>query len=289
MELEQFTMEDFTINSNEVISWTDKNYNLYRIKIEFETLNTGKIPLFNLSMIQGMFLSLIEDVNYKISRIVHDNHKMKPWSFSLLYPDKYEKSSKKGFYKIKKGTRCKWFFHTISKGFKDIIISAFKEGLTVNFKHIKGKIKKLKVEDHTYQTPPEEGFKFIKIKLHSPTFFYLQEKNKLLEFSIESLFIAQLKKLKKLGFIKEYNKEKLLLLVRIYESYLQERSCVIKKYGYRSENKDLFGKYGNFVIKVNGSFKNKTSIWELFNLSQFLGIGSKSSMGFGHNSLMKVS
>jgi CRISPR/Cas system endoribonuclease Cas6 (RAMP superfamily) len=48
----------------------------------------------------------------------------------------------------------------------------------------------------------------------------------------------------------------------------------------------MFGKYGDFTVKVNGILEQKQNIWELFHLSQFVGIGTRGSMGFGHNTLL---
>jgi CRISPR-associated endoribonuclease Cas6 len=291
MTLEQFYFEESELRKDrKLIEWSEKPYKCIRCKFELEAINDTNIHLYNLSIPHAMLYYIIEEIDYKLSYTLHQNKNIKPWSFSYLLPqDKYKKVSSDGYYFIPKGTTCLWFLNTLSPKVANAFISAQKRSLPLCFGNLQLKMNKMKIEDNSYYTPPEDqSFKFIDVKLHTPTYFYLKKENKLLEFEMEHLISFQLNKLKYLRIVNTFDEKELKPRIRIFRDYTQTKSCVISSYGKQSGTKNMFGQYGKFTAKINGSEEDKRNIWEVFHLSQFLGIGSKGSMGFGHNTLLKT-
>jgi CRISPR-associated endoribonuclease Cas6 len=290
MALKNLTIKEDELNkAQKPIEWSEKPYKCIRCIFELEAQNDANIQLYNLSIPHGMLYYIIEEVDYKLAYTLHQDNNVKPWSFSRLLPqEEYKKVSNDGRYFISKGTSCLWFLNTMSPKVANAFISAQKRSLPLQFGDLRTEIKQLELEDHTYEAPPEEEpFKFIDVKLHTPTYFYSAEENKILDFSIDKLMSFQLNKLKRLGIVSDFNENELKPMVRMYRDYTDTKSCVITSFGKEdNKSKDMFGRYGKFTVKVNGPDDKRRDIWEVFHLSQFLGIGSRGSMGFGHNTLL---
>jgi hypothetical protein len=48
----------------------------------------------------------------------------------------------------------------------------------------------------------------------------------------------------------------------------------------------IYGRRGELDVGLRGAGEDRLAAWKLFHLSQFIGIGSHSALGFGHNTLL---
>lgn len=270
----------------EPIKWSlNTNYQLIHSKINIVAENDAQIPLYNLSAYQGMIFNTIEDFDAQVSYRYHLNHNIKPWSFSLLKMKKYEKTDTRGVYSIKKGTHGYWILNTIDSKAFEAFLKTHKRDTHLNLNSLKLKIKSIEYENKTYQSFPEKEFKTITIQLHTPTYFYRANTKEILPFTEETFLESQLRKLQSLNLITSFDVIRLRPFIRII------RDDTSNKYLSMTIGDQIFRGYGSIgyiTFKLSGEINVKELLWELFHISQFTGIGTRSSMGFGHNSIISI-
>lgn len=245
---------------------------IFRLKLE--AMNDAVVPLHNAEMIQGMIYDAICDIDPKIAYAIHSNKTEKPWSFGDIFWKKYV-TKEKGIYEIKKGSIGQWTFNTIDPIFSDI----FKKinGKSLHYGSLIILVKSIKFEDHTYYKMPEE---WSNITLHFCTPFF--QRNLPNEFKLEKFMEMQIHKFLHFGIIDKAEYSGLLQYIRL----LRDDT----KAGIRNLNKDNFisGRIGYVTLKVSGDDDIKEFIFTILYLSQFIGCGSRTSLGYGHMEISKI-
>lgn len=267
-----------------LIEWNDNNkYQLINCKVNFITENHAQIQLYNLSPYLGMIYDTIENIDAKIAYQYHNSGNVKPWSFSLLKMHNYKKANERGFYYIKKGTRGFWVFNTIDLKIFEVLLETFKQELLLHFNQLKMKL--ISIDYGNKEIFQKNSFKTITTQLHSPTYFYRVKEKEYLPFTERTFLDFQLNKFKLLGLIKHFNIDLLLPFIRIIKKYTKKKYLSIS---IGEQTVRMYGNLGFITFKINGDDFTKELLWKLIHISQFTGIGTRSSMGFGHNSIIAI-
>lgn len=280
-------------NSVETIRWKE-SINPFRSKFDLAATGDAEIPLYNISGVVGMFYDMIEEARPRVASNLHGNNELKSWSFSPVKFDRYTKTDRKGYYKVRKGSKASWFFNTLDPNVIKLLLHSWKEGRQLHLYTLPLKIERVIAEDHSYDRFPDE-VSSVTMQLHTPTVFMKRRKKgrgekerrvtDRFEFNGENFLRFQLWKLEKAGLIgKGVDVESISPLFRVLRDDTTERSLFVT----RGDGKGVVGirgKQGFVTFKLNGTMEEREMIWEILRLSTFVGIGSKTGMGFGHASI----
>lgn len=253
------------------------------MELTLQSLEKGDIPLYNMTPYYGMLFDVIESSNPVVSKELHDTRKngeSMPWSFGLLNI-KHSKSHQKGYYSIEKNTQGSILLKTVDPNIIECVISAYKNHYTLHFNSLPFKITKLEIHDHSFDVPPSE-WNTMTINFHTVTF--LRKEGEEIEFTAKNLVDFQMNKLAKMGIAHplEFDIDP---YVRILKDYTQMKYLHITSFYNDKKSCARKGKVGKIVMKVNGSEEMKDVIWNLFKISEYIGVGNRSSMGFGNISI----
>ncbi|MHA1342107.1 MAG: CRISPR system precrRNA processing endoribonuclease RAMP protein Cas6 [Promethearchaeota archaeon] len=269
------------LDSDNPILW-DQNHPLLHFTFYYKAINRAEIPIFKADRYNAMIYTIIEDYNPKMAYQFHNMKKPKGWSFPPFKFESYRKSQTKGFYIVEKDTKFTWNFNTINPNIAKALISS----KSIQFGKLKANLIKASISEKTYDFPPE-NFSKITIKIHSPVIFYRPTTKKYYEINEENILKWQLEKLKQLQFIKDYLMEELRPYIRIIKKDLTP-------FGLSYQLQDLGriirieGQIGYITFKISGLKIIKENLWNIIHISQFIGLGSKTSMGFGHFSIISI-
>lgn len=271
-------MESNTNYSQEIISPS-------KCKFSFKADNTAVVPLKNHRVFQGAIYTLLAQADPPYMYAHKKSSKVKPWSFSLMrFREKPEMAERVGFHVIKEGMRGYFYLKSIDPKIRDIL-KAFSERRDSLY------IGKLKIKFHEINVVAEPlcdiepELDTVTIRLETPTLFYDSYNNNIEEFTIETFFNHQCEKFKHLGIV-NIDPEQLYPYMWIIENNTRESR------GYITNEKDpscsiaLRGVIGDIKFKIVGNPLEKSIIWKILFLSQFTGIGVRTSMGFGYNNLL---
>jgi len=235
-----------------LIIWKE-NISLIKLVINFTTTNTADIPIFNGYVYHAMIYNMIENIDPKLAYKLHKSKQIKPWSFSFFNLESFHKSKKrKGYFTIPSNTKGKWILCTTSKELANVL----KKSTSMNLKKLNMKIF-IKEYDYTYNLPPS-FFEYITIKLHTPTVFYRHSEKKYLKLNEQNILEWTLYKMKHLGFIDEFDINKLLPYFRILRNDTRKHGSHIKL----GNNKEIRidGDIGFITFKINGNDEIKEQI-----------------------------
>ena len=271
-------------NPHDVITWNDGSFHPFHAKIDIVVLEDGDIPLLNVSGIVGMFYSMIERSSSIASTNMHDGKSMKPWSFSSVRfqhrPLKVD--GKKGFYRIKKGSRASWFFNTLDGNVMQLLIHSLRDDNALHLHSLPMRVERF-----------PEDVRYVTMQFHSPTFMTRISRNQgcgkktleKIDINGANLLDFQTWKLDMLGLIsKGVEPSSIKTLLRVVRDDTSERTMFIT----RKDGNGVIpfkGRQGYMTFKLNGTMEEREMVWKILWLSQFTGIGSKTGMGFGHCSI----
>jgi len=277
--------------------------------------NDGSIPLRNHTTMLGAIYMLFAKTNAPFSYAHHKSSNVKPWSFSLLkFYETPDPAIRKGFSKIEKGMRGYFFLKTIDFEAYNILMKFSVEGKEFKVGDVLFDIESIEVEKGNVDYLPED-FEKIRIRLDSPTFFYNASENELKPFTIENFLRYQCRKFRALGIINleperlfpyawikaqdthvswghitppnhniSYNSDKKISALMDHDDE--------EEVNYNAEEKkwviSFRGIVGEVSFMVLGKPAIKKILGKIFYLSEFTGIGTRTSMGFGHNTFLSI-
>ena len=258
-----------------------------KCKINFITLNEAEVPLRNHTMMLGAIYDMFTQVYRGFSRRYHSFKDVKPWSFSLLkFDQNFDLSEKSGFYKIKRGIEGYFYIKTVDpeiykliKRFtsKKILFQLGKLTLNIENANIKvGNLKKI-----------PKYINMVKIRFDTPTYFYRASMNLYESFNAETFLNFQCEKFKRLGIMHLQPEQLYPYVESIYED-THESWGYLTDIVQRDRVISLKGISGDIIFEINGNRSIKELIWKILYISEYTGIGTRSSMGFGHNSIISV-
>nr|MDO8111925.1 CRISPR system precrRNA processing endoribonuclease RAMP protein Cas6 [Candidatus Sigynarchaeota archaeon] len=268
----------------EPVQWAWAGHVLVHCKIDVIALNDATVELYTMTGCLGMMYALVEVSNPRLSKALHATSVVKPWSFSLLKMDTYQKTGEKGKYVVKKGTRGYWIVNTIDPGVRDATISLMNSGAKLHFNRLELGIEKIEHHDLSYAGYPETGIDTITVQLHSPTFFYEAATKRMVPFTSRAYIDFQLRKLKDAGIVAGYSIDDIDPFIRVLRDDTTEKWLQVSSPG-KPGIVSRKGKVGFVTFKLSGDDDARQIAWEIIHASQFTGIGSRTSMGFGHNSI----
>lgn len=284
------------LDNQELIEWNTVNVVPIHAKFDLVALDDAEIPLYNVSGVTGMLYDMIEEANARASYNLHEQRKseLKPWSFSPVKFERFQKTGRKGYYTVEKGTRASWFFNTLDPNVIRLLVQSWKEGRDLHLHSLPLKIEKVTAEDHSYDRFPEDA-RVVTVQLHSPAFFSKTRKKgrgdrerrvtEFLDFNGRNILRFQIWKLETAGVIKAgVDVESIAPLLRVVRDDTVERAL----FATRNDGKGVIwfrGKQGFVTFKLNGTMEEREMIWEILRLSTFVGIGSKTGLGLGHASI----
>lgn len=256
--------------------WTASKIPLYRIRCHVIAENTAEVPIFRTFPLISMLYNIVEDENAVRADELHNQNAIKPWSFAPIIFEKYQKTEIKGVYRIDAATKGVFNIVTTDPIIKDALIHA----PTLHFNKLTMKTERVQVSDDSYGVPPE-SFSTITIRLHSPT-FWIVNKHQYRDITAERFLTAQLYKLKALGYVTTFDASALVPYIRLLRDDTTEHSMHIDdRIWYK-------GKMGHVTFKISGNDDIKAVLYDICHISQYIGIGSRTSSGFGHNTIYSV-
>lgn len=256
-------------------------------KLILITQNDADIPLTNHSKVQGTFYNLLSQVNPKIMYQYHKSTLVKPWSFSYLrFYFKQPRSEKRGFTHIRRGQRGYINIKTIDSDIHELIKKYVNERESLEIGSLKLIIERVEFEHGNLNKVPQ-SIDTITVKLETPTFFYNARKRTLDKFTAETFLNYQCEKFKQLGIV-NLEAEELYPYLRIVQDYTQKRRGYISNMIDKNKVISLEGQVGNITFKIVGNSFERTLMWKLVYLSEFTGIGIRTSLGFGYNSIISI-
>jgi len=269
-----------TIDTITLPQWNDDGVHFISCKIILEAMNDATITLYNASVYQGMVYNMIENVNPKLAYVLHENGTVKPWTFSVLqFP--FNKTNEKGNYTIQKGLRGSWVIATTRKAIMDAIMQSSTQGKVLNFGILALRIVTIEMHDGSRVGCPD-GITSIIIHLDTPTLLRDLKTGKDRPMTAETLLVAVKRKIKQLGVITDMDVNALLPFVRVLRDDTRNSAMFVTKIVKRDGVVTQRGRIGYVTLKLVGSDDVKMTVWELLNAMQYTGIGSQTSLGFGH-------
>lgn len=127
----------------------------------------------------------------------------------------------------------------------------------------------------------------VKVRFDTPTYFYRASMNLFESFNAETFLNFQCEKFKRLGIMNLEPEQFYPYLESIYED-------THESWGYLTDSVkrdrviSLKGISGDIIFEIKGNRLIKELIWKILYISEYTGIGTRSSMGFGHNSIISV-
>ncbi|MBN1800551.1 MAG: CRISPR system precrRNA processing endoribonuclease RAMP protein Cas6 [Candidatus Lokiarchaeota archaeon] len=256
-----------------------------KCKIDFIALNSARIPLKNHSMMLGAIYGLFAQIDPVFTYKHHKSTVVKPWSFSLLkfYNKPWSEAEvRNDFIQVDEGTRGYFFIKSIRSDLDEMIKEFSLKGKIFHVGNLKMLITKIETHwsDFNKNYP---NIDTIALKLEAPTFFYDARECKLDPFTIETFFNYQCEKFKQLNLF-EIDPELLYPYAWILKKELKQSWGAVTNWNDPKESLIFNGWVGTVKFKIVGNILERTTLWKLFYLSEFTGIGTRTSMGFGHNS-----
>jgi len=263
------------------------NVTLIKCKFIVNAQNNAQIPLRNHSKIYGAIYNLLFEMNPLLSREIHLSTDVRPWTYSYLkFERKQSKSEKKGFFNVKKGEKGFFFIKTIDPEIGSLIKSYALKNKHFRIDALNVFIEGLNVSIGNLQEIPEP-LNTVTIRLDTPTFFYNALENHLENFSVESFLNFQCEKFKRLGIVNLDPTELYPYLILI-QDYTHESTGYVTNKDNKNEIIPFKGRVGNITFKIGGNPLEKSIMWKILYLSEYTGIGSRTTRGFGHNFIMSV-
>ena len=264
-----------------------KNFSLAKYRINFECINTASVLLSNHSMISGAIYNMIAQINPIFSYKLHKTTTVKPWSYSLLkFVEKPLKTEKKGFSLIKRGMQGFFFLKTIDTRVSDCLLKYAEDIDSMTIGKLKLKIQQILIEEGRMDNSPD-AINTVTIRLETPTFFYNSSTKKQESFTGEVFLSSQCDKINQLG-IMSLNSEELFPYLWVLSDNTQESWGYLTDRNSKRNAIPFKGRVGYITFKIVGSSFVRDLIWKLIYLSEFTGIGTRTSVGFGHNSITTI-
>ncbi len=258
-----------------------------KAKLILITQNEANIPLTNHSKVQGTFYNLLSQINPKLTYQYHISTRVKPWSFSYLrFYSKQLKSEKKGFTHIKEGQRGYIEIKTIDSDIYMLLKIYANEKETLQIGDLNLIIERAEFEHGNLKKAPQT-LDTITVRLETPTFFYNARKKTFDRFTGETFLNYQCEKFKQLGVV-NLEAEELYPYLRIVQDYTQNRLGYISSMADKNKVIPLNGQVGIITFKIVGNEFERNLMWKLIYLSEFTGIGVRTSLGFGYNSIISI-
>lgn len=258
-----------------------------RCKINIRANRRGEIPLRNHSMMLGAIYNLFAQADPVFSYKHHKNTNVRPWSFSLLkFNSNPEPAEKDGFSEIKKDMSGFFYIKTIDSDTYRVLMKFSSQGSNFIVGRIPFTVESIDVTRGGLNRIPED-INIIRIRLDSPTFFYNSSENKLQEFNGENFLIHQCEKFKQLG-IMNIEPKQLFPYLWIIKKKTFESWGEITDFAGEQKVISLKGEVGKLVFKIVGNPTIRQLLGKILYLSEYTGIGTRTSMGFGHNTLLSM-
>lgn len=251
-------------------------------KIDLVASNDASIDLHDASENLGAFYGLLESVDPRLAKSMHDVTSVKPWSFSLIKMECINKTGEPCKHLVKKGSTGFWIVNTTSPAIRDTIAAACNRGTTIHLGNLELRIVKGKVEDHSIDLYPENGVDTVTVHFHSPVLLADRQSKTMLPFTSRNYLDFQLRKMKDLGVINGYSIDDLDPFIRVLRDDTSDKWLHINLGG---KQVSMHGHVGRVTFKISGDDEVKMVLWDLLVLSKYTGTGVRTSSGFGHCSI----
>jgi len=258
-----------------------------KCRITLRANKSGEIPLRNHSMMLGAIYNLFAQADPLFSYKHHKNTNVRPWSFSLLkFNSNPEPAEKNGFSEIKKNMSGFFYIKTIDSDTYRTLMKFSMQGSNFVLGRIPFTIESIDLNLGDINSIPKD-INLIRIRLDSPTFFYNASEKKIQEVNGENFLKYQCEKFKQLGILNLEPKQLFPYLWIIKKN-------TFESWGYItdfSEEKGVFpfkGVVGKVTFKIVGEPSFRKLLGKILYLSEYTGIGTRTSMGFGHNTLLSI-
>lgn len=263
------------------------NVTLIKCKFLVSAKNDAQIPLKNHSKIYGVIYNLLFEMDPQLSRKIHLSTDVRPWTYSYLrFERKQPKSERKGFINVKNGEKGFFFIKTI-----DPVIGSLIRNYALKHKYFKIDTLNVFIEEFNIHignlNDSPEFLNIVTIRLETPTFFYNAYEKKIENLSVETFLNFQCEKFKRLGIV-NLEPTQLYPYLILVQDYTRKATGYITNKNNKSEVISFKGRVGNITFKIGGNSLEKSIMWKILYLSEYTGIGSRTTRGFGHNFILSV-
>ena len=275
-------------NSSSIHNKSEFKIRSLKCKVSLKFNESFELPDRNHTIAKGIVYNLLSSIDQKFSYELHSTPNINPYSFSLLkFHRRMPKGERKGHIKINRGELATIYINTIHPSVSKCLLQsgiqkkAIKCGTgTVNIEKIDVKIGEIKDVPDIYEK--------IRVKLHTPMFLKkynaLDKKYDRIPITVENIIGNMCDALYRIrGVCIDPNE------LYPYIRLLNHHSKLYDSIGYKRNPEDPFGKpyiykgkVGTLVFKITANHK---IIGKLFNFTEYMGIGSDTSSGFGHCSV----
>lgn len=271
------------------VTWTWGNNILAHCKIDLVAIKDATVDLFNASAHSGSFYGLIESTDPKLAKTMHKSTIVKPWSFSTILFPAGAKRDGDGYHHVRAGSKGFWIMNTTSTAVRNAIVAVATQGKRIHLGRAEIAVQRVAVDDRTFTGYPgeEKDIDTITVKIHSPAFWYNATTKKFEQFSARVFLEHQLRKMNDLGIVtrRENDMNDIEPYFRVLRDDTSRKSMSITVDG---KTRLIHGIAGHITFKLSGDGETKQMVWEILHASQFTGIGTRTSMGFGHCSITSI-
>jgi len=266
------------------------------IKVYFRLLseNDGKLPAFTGHMVRSFFLETLRESDPHLSKKIHDEHSIKPYSVSPLKPDGFKKKVSSGIWIIEEGKNYSFYVSLLDEETARIFIRVVmsKPIEILNLGKITFRLESLKVVRKSFEELFDESKReelekgrsdILRVRFHTPTQLKMFEVDYPIILPIPYLIFGNLVRL-----WNEFSKIKIDLTE--FRNWVKN-NVFVREIKVVSREVDL-GKPGKVVgFKGKVGFlvregKYKGLIFTLSKFAEFSNVGEKRTMGMGVVSLI---
>lgn len=270
------------LSTNTELEWHLDGFRLCHFTLRILAINVCNVQIFNTSKYHAMLYNAIEDIDPKFAKMLHTQHRPSLWNFSTFICDKFTRpeSGLKGDYTIPEKSELEWHITTI---YPDIAERIYKLK-ELHLGQLNLAVFDCKAIDETCKLPPDH-FSAITIQIHTPLVLFDSLTKKYLPFTEENLIKWQFAKLRKIGLITNGKFEDFMDYIRFLQSPRVKKGQTVT---IDSKPCRIEGLTGYLTIKIMGDELMREHLYNLFQISQFAGLGSNCNLGFGQNNIINI-
>lgn len=256
-----------------------------RMHVQFE--NDFEMPWKNHTLIQGAIYTLFSEIDPTFSYIMHQNRNINPFSFSLLRFKKHQpKGSKKGFISVSAGDMATMHVKTLHPDVTRCIMQFSFQGKTMHVGKGVGKIIIVNPENFSWDDVPLK-YDTICMNLHSTTYIRLRDKERgdyNVDLNMEYIISNICDRVHRITG-ECIDASDLFPYIIPLKHHTNIKDSIAYKTNFEDPRARPYvytGKKGYMTFKITGMHD---VVGRLFKFSEFTGVGSNTSCGFGHCSV----
>jgi CRISPR-associated endoribonuclease Cas6 len=259
-----------------------KQEQLLKCLVKFVVKNDGVIPSRNAGAVHGAIMDLVKKSNPALSRKLHGKRRRKPWSFSKPFFNRCKHVGAGRFLLVTSGTTGYFHVNTLDRNVHGAFMQSIITGKAFRIGELKCDI--LSVDSKEIDRVPDNPAR-IDIQFHSPALFRDHDDDTSTAwFDPEKLVRFQHDAVTRNALMEEppVPVDELVNLVLVERSEIRSSWAKLHRGGIDIR---VNGFTGTVTLRLRGNINARKWLARMFTVSQCTGIGSRTSLGFGHCSV----